>query len=50
MPYPWPNMPVERTAHNAGFVVVPGLGGCGPPLTGGVMLRYAENDYGFVHR
>src|SRR5206468_8369607 len=36
MPYPWPNIPVERTAHSAGFVVVPGLGGCGPPLTAGV--------------
>ena len=32
-----PNIPVERTAHRAGFVAVPGFGVCGPPLTGGVI-------------
>jgi hypothetical protein len=31
--HPWPNIPVERTVHSAGFVVVPELGGCGPQLT-----------------
>jgi len=30
------NIPVELTAHSAGFLVVPGLGSCGPQLTGGV--------------
>jgi hypothetical protein len=33
-----PNIPVERTAHSAGLVVVPSSVGCGPPLTGGVGL------------
>ena len=31
-----PNNPLELTAHSVGFVVVPGLGGCGPPLSGSV--------------
>ena len=38
LPSPEPNNPVERTAHSAGFVAVPGAGGCGPPLTGSVRL------------
>ena len=42
IPYPWPNHPVERTAHSAGFVVVLGLGGCGPPLTGSVVHKNRE--------
>jgi putative addiction module component (TIGR02574 family) len=33
-----PNIPVEWTAHSAGFVAVPGFGVCGLPLTGGVSL------------
>jgi hypothetical protein len=33
---PASNHPVERTAHSAGFVAVPGASGCGPPLTGSV--------------
>jgi hypothetical protein len=45
MPHPWPNNPVELTAHSAGFLVIPGLGSCGPQLTGGVShkfrMRYA---------
>jgi hypothetical protein len=35
---PAPHHPVERTAHRAGFVVIPGPLGCGPPLTGGVIF------------
>ncbi len=31
-----PNMPVERAAHSAGFVAVPGFDVCGPPLNVGV--------------
>lgn len=34
MPHPSPNIPVELTVHSAGFLAVPGLGGCGPQLTG----------------
>jgi hypothetical protein len=37
-PAPASNHPVERTAHSAGFVAVPGASGCGPPLTGSVRL------------
>jgi hypothetical protein len=33
------NIPVERTAHSAGFFPVRGAVGCGPPLTGGVRGR-----------
>ena len=36
MLYSRPNIPVERTAHSAGIVVVPGLGFCGSLLTAGV--------------
>lgn len=36
MPHPSPNIPVELTVHSAGFLAVPGLGGCGPQLTGSV--------------
>ena len=39
--------PLQRTAHSAGFVVVPCSAGCGPPLTGGVMpssLRIDHNE------
>jgi hypothetical protein len=35
-PYPWPNNPVERTAHSTGFLPVRGSVVCGPPLTAGV--------------
>src|SRR6266436_7168191 len=44
MPRPWPNIPVELTAHSAGFLVVPGLGSCGPQLTGGVRRRRGRRD------
>jgi hypothetical protein len=38
-------MPVELTAHSAGFAVVPGLGGCEPQLTGSVSRRQKDKDY-----
>jgi hypothetical protein len=37
-PHPWSNILVKLTAHSAGFLVIPGLSRCGPPLTGSVRL------------
>jgi len=37
--------PVELTAHSVGFLVVPGLGGCGSQLTGSVIATRGREFY-----
>ena len=36
------SLALELTAHSAGFVVLPGLGCCGPQLSGSVRLPLHE--------
>ena len=42
--------PLELTAHITGFVVVPGLGGCGPQLTGSVRHRRHRQKHSGYHK
>lgn len=42
---PEPNNPVELTAHSIGFLGVPGIVACGPPLTGSVSLQTSQENY-----
>ena len=37
-----PNIPVDRTAHSVGFLVIPGVVSCGPPFTGGNFAQIWE--------